>query len=421
MRHQTLRATIGWSFDLLTPNERAFFRRLGLFVGGWRLDAAEAVASPNADVLNDLGSLVEKSLVKRRDDPDGRTRYWMLETIGSSPKMRSTRYRADAQRAFTLYFRRLAEERGPGAGDDSASVTLLRQDAPNLRAMLEDLLKHDAPAALRTVVALGEYWLASGSGTEGVGWLERATAVAEDGDPFVRGHAYAWISDFHRERGHLDRARTAAEASLLEYERAGNERGVAKALHEMGEIAVGEGDWDGARAFYEASVRRAQAAGEDVTPTILNLGDLALQVGDWNEAVARTEEGLALLGSGTRGRLAATAYVNLGSAHLRLGRRDEATGAFLASLLAAREFRFTPVAAMAMEGLALIALDRGMNDVALGLARTGEALLAESGVVRGLAEAATRSEIDSRIPALTGTGKAALSLDDAVELASALA
>ena len=84
-RQRTLRGTIEWSYDLLGEQEKALFRRLGVFVGGCRLEAAGAVCDPDgssgAGVLDDLGSLVEKSLLRRSTDSDGEPRFSMLETI----------------------------------------------------------------------------------------------------------------------------------------------------------------------------------------------------------------------------------------------------------------------------------------------------------------------------------------------------
>ncbi len=84
-RQRTLRATIEWSFDLLDRDERTLLARIAEFVGGCRIDAADAVCSVDPsldlDVFDGLASLVDKSLLRRRDDPDGEPRYWMLESV----------------------------------------------------------------------------------------------------------------------------------------------------------------------------------------------------------------------------------------------------------------------------------------------------------------------------------------------------
>jgi predicted ATPase len=80
-RQQTLRGTIAWSHDLLDADVQSLFRRLGVFVGGWSLDAAEAIDTSPADTLDRLEVLLDHHLVQRVDDVDGQPRYAMLETI----------------------------------------------------------------------------------------------------------------------------------------------------------------------------------------------------------------------------------------------------------------------------------------------------------------------------------------------------
>src|SRR5207249_9875261 len=78
---RTIRATIEWSYELLPDAERALFAQLSVFVGGCRLDAAEALCKGDLDIVDGLQSLVENSLLRRRADADGEPRFWMLETI----------------------------------------------------------------------------------------------------------------------------------------------------------------------------------------------------------------------------------------------------------------------------------------------------------------------------------------------------
>ena len=84
-RHQTLQATIGWSYDLLSDDERRLFRRLAVFDSGWTVDGCSAVCggseSDRAQVLNLLGSLVDKHLVSRSEDDEGNVRFGLLQTI----------------------------------------------------------------------------------------------------------------------------------------------------------------------------------------------------------------------------------------------------------------------------------------------------------------------------------------------------
>src|SRR5205085_4058394 len=84
-RQQTLRATIEWSYELLSDEEKVLFARLGVFVGGCRIDAADAICDLEhelgTDLVEGLSLLVEKSLLREKEDSDGEPRFWMLETI----------------------------------------------------------------------------------------------------------------------------------------------------------------------------------------------------------------------------------------------------------------------------------------------------------------------------------------------------
>src|SRR5262249_37739698 len=118
-RQQTLRDAIAWSYDLLDPAEQALFRRLSVFVGGCTFGAAEAVCNPDGDLaidsLDGLASLIDKSLVRPEEQPDGEPRFGMLETIREFGLEQLTAHgEADAvQRQHAAFFAALVEAAGP--------------------------------------------------------------------------------------------------------------------------------------------------------------------------------------------------------------------------------------------------------------------------------------------------------------------
>jgi len=182
-RQRTLRDTIAWSYDLLSERERTLFRQLAVFVGGFRLEAAAAVGD-SADVLEDLDSLVEKSLLLRlREDSDGEPRFWMLETIreyareqlDAAGELEGTRRRHGA------WFAQLAEclDTEAETGDQSASVARLADDYPNLRAAIERAREdRDGELLLRLASALWPFWSTRGYVAEGRQALEDALELA---------------------------------------------------------------------------------------------------------------------------------------------------------------------------------------------------------------------------------------------------
>jgi predicted ATPase/class 3 adenylate cyclase len=169
-RQQTLRATIGWSHDLLDQAERELFARLAVFTGGATLDAVEAVCHADLDVLT---SLLDKSLVRRTAD-----RVWMLETIREFASEQPGA--AELGDDHARYYLELAEAwardlRGSG---QAAALERFASELANLRAAFEHLLEHDPPAALRLVAALWIFWFMRGHFQEGRALLAEALARA---------------------------------------------------------------------------------------------------------------------------------------------------------------------------------------------------------------------------------------------------
>jgi predicted ATPase/class 3 adenylate cyclase len=182
-RQRTLRNTIAWSHDLLREREQRLFRQLAVFVGGFRLEAAAAVGG-SADVLDDLDSLVEKSLLLRlREDSDGEPRFWMLETIReyAREQLEAAGELESARRRHGAWFAELAEclDAEAGTGDQAASVARLADDYPNLRAAIERARKdRDRELLLRLATGLWWFWSTRGYVAEGRQALEDALELA---------------------------------------------------------------------------------------------------------------------------------------------------------------------------------------------------------------------------------------------------
>ena len=201
-RLQTLRAAIAWSYDLLTGEEQRLFRRLGVFAGGFTLEAAEAVGergskdglrSPgsSASVLDLVGALVDSSLLRSEDGGDGEPRCTMLETIrGFAVEQLERSGEGPAARdRHAAYFLALAEEAEPslfGGRAQAGWVTRLEQEHDNLRAALgwveSDVRPESDGVGLRLAGSLAWFWYVLGHLREGNGWLERALA-RDTGDP----------------------------------------------------------------------------------------------------------------------------------------------------------------------------------------------------------------------------------------------
>lgn len=257
-RQQTLRATIEWSHDLLQPDEQRLFARLAVFSGGCTLAAAEEIC--DAD-LDDLQSLVEKSLVRVRDEE----RFWMLETIRelALERLSASGEEEALRRAHLNWFLELA--RRSGLSEDSAFLEqrheLVRPEGANIRAALDwSEREGDAETALTLAVELESYWETT-SPFEGArifgSLLERP-----DVPTALRARAFRALGGASQITGEFDGAADAYSRSLACFRELGDEAGAARLLHRQASIACRLGDPDGARAILlevEESLARVQA------------------------------------------------------------------------------------------------------------------------------------------------------------------
>ena len=231
-RQATLRATIAWSHDLLTDDERATFRRLAVFAGTFTLEAAEALAAggaiPERRVADLVARLVEKSLVVGEGG-----RFRLMDTIhqfGGEQLQAAGERDAVAARHLAWCLDR-ARAHDPLAGDGGAlPLRGLEDDHDDLRAGLAFALRHDPPTALALAVHLWRFWLAHSLFVEGTGWLDAVLAAAPERTPqrveallaaafmaLRRGDPDAYltrVADAVALLGELDDSRATAEAFL---------------------------------------------------------------------------------------------------------------------------------------------------------------------------------------------------------------
>jgi predicted ATPase/transcriptional regulator with XRE-family HTH domain len=250
LRHQTLRAAIAGSYELLDSQAQTLFRRLGVFVGGCTLVAAAACAELRMQneelrttdhedtflhsafsILHSIEALVDKSLLRRIDRIDDAPRFTMLETIREyALELLVELGEATAvQQAHAAYFLDLAERAEPElhGPDQVAWLDQLEAEYPNLRAALEWLLQAgEIEPALRLAVALWWFWSMRGYSSEGRRWLDR---ILDFGLPILdlEGIAQSKIQNPKSK--------------------------IAQALHAAGHLALFQGDFATARARLGAS------------------------------------------------------------------------------------------------------------------------------------------------------------------------
>jgi predicted ATPase/class 3 adenylate cyclase len=206
-RQQTLRATIAWSYDLLSTDEKRLFARVAVFRGGCTLEAAEEAVDANVDALQ---SLVDKSLLRHSEE-----RFWMLETIREyAHELLEGSSEADAMRGrHADHYLALGELAYTERFDRGLTwARRLEAEHDNLRAALDQLQDHDPHRYLELAGALGWFWLARSHFAEGARRLEDALASpVEDGPLTARALTYL---------GSIDAARGRAVAALSRLEQA---------------------------------------------------------------------------------------------------------------------------------------------------------------------------------------------------------
>jgi non-specific serine/threonine protein kinase len=306
-RQQTLRATLDWSYHLLSRDEQRLFGRLAVFAGGWTLEAAETVCAGDgiegAEVLDILGQLVSKSLVATETSPRANVRYRLHETLRQYARGQLvTRGESDRlDRRHARYFLEFVEEAEPHLvrREQVAWLERLDRERENLRTALGWTVQHqDADTGLRLAGSLWRYWQVRGDQREGRAWLEQ---ILEMTDPHAaprpeRAKALAAAGALSRAQGDLALARPWLEESLALLRQLGDKKSLGFVLNELGLVAVHRGELVRAAEHLEESValRREVGDGRGLAFSLANLGNVARRQGDNHKARALFEQALAL-------------------------------------------------------------------------------------------------------------------------------
>ena len=310
-RHQTLRATIDWSHELLGEPERVLFRRLSVFASGFTLEAAEAVCAVSdlkqGEVLDTLGRLVDKSLViVESDSVAGETRYRLLETIRqyALEKLMGAGEVHGIRQKHADYYLHIAEEAEPAFyGSESGKwFRRLDKDLDNVRSAIEwSTANGKSDLALRILGALVYFWFSHGLiGSEWNDRVQEALARPE-GRERTRARAKAlngigfmyWADIYPSEK------RSELEEALSIGKELGDPWNIAVALRNLGLHENIQGHYAAARSFLEQSLEIWRGMG---TPgnmgkanTLIFLGDVAFNQGDRPAARFLLQEAASIL------------------------------------------------------------------------------------------------------------------------------
>jgi non-specific serine/threonine protein kinase len=386
-RHRTLRAAVGWSYALLSPEQQAVFRRLGVFSGGWTLEAAAAVcAVAEGEVLEAVTSLCDKSLVEpgpSREQP----RFRMLETLRefALEQLEVGGERRDAKRRHALHFLALAEQAEPGVWSDPKEwLARLEQDHDNLRAALGWAAEYDAATGLRLGAALWRFWEARGHLSEGLHYLEHLLPLAADAPANVVARAYNGAGNLARDLGDYARAAECHRQALALRRGLGEPEGIAGSLNNLANVLADQDDYQAAMPLYEESLARCREIGAtpDVALLLHNLGAAAAETGQSARAAELCEESLAMFrGLGSHWGMSVVLNT-LAKARLAQGDPDRAASLAAESLTLYWGMGIRQGLVERLETLADVAIALGYSERAARLLGACEALRREIGAIR---------------------------------------
>jgi non-specific serine/threonine protein kinase len=443
-RHQTLRAAIDWSYDLLSEQEQSLFRRLAVFAGGWTLKAVQAVCLGDnieaEEILDLITNLMDKSLVIMQEQ-NGETRYQILETIGeyAREKLFDSDELKFLREKHSKWFMKLAEEIEPRLHGAEQTFWLKRLEIENdnLRMALGWAIKEgEHEVGLRLAGALGWFWFVHGHLSEGQQWLQQAIGLSlrsinMAGMPSQYRRWYAGAVEsaglIADAQGDYEALQALYEESLVLYRDLGDKAGTALSLHSLGNAAVYQGDYAAARRLLEEGLALYRELDDKggIGISLNWLGIIEGSQGDYKAARVLHEESLALFRDLEDKRNIAMSLSLLGVMESYLGNNAAARILHKESLVLYRELGDKKSIAESLPGLAVVAQAGGRPQLATKLLGAVEALLEHIDARLDPIEradfdrtlAAARAQLDEAAFAKAWAEGQAMTLEQAIEFA----
>jgi hypothetical protein len=423
-RQRTLRATIEWSYELLTSAEQRLLGRLAIFSGGCTLEAAEELAEADLDTLQ---SLVDKSLLRQANE-----RYWMLETIRkyAAERLHESGEYERRRRRHAKHFLALAEEAEPNlfsSGGPRELLDRLEREHDNLRAVLDRLEEAgESERFVRLTAALAPFWYLRGHVAEGRRRLEAALRTYE-APTAARAKALNGAALMALEGGDPATTRLRAEEALALHRALGDPWGVARAEFLCGHAALDEGDSVAAEQLFGESRRRFRELGDEhyMLLATYNLAVVIEDLGDLEGARALHEEVLHHARAQSDERIVAYSLDQLASYACDEGSLEDARSKLAESLRIRRDLDDHVAIAENLARFARTFAVAGDAQTAARLLSSSEALRAQIGSAAVPAVAkmnertltAIRGRIDDATFAEAWEEGKVLTIDEAVALA----
>jgi predicted ATPase/DNA-binding XRE family transcriptional regulator len=403
-RQQTMRATLAWSDELLTPEECTLFRRLAVFVGGCTLEAAETIcfapegAAPlSIDVLDGVGRLMDQSLLQHWEER-GEARFGLLQVVReyALEQLEASEEATALRRAHATYYLRLAEIAEPGLLGSQVRTWLRRlaRELDNLRAALAWARdQRDLELCLRASRALVEFHVEAGDVREVWHWLQALLALVLPAGLSQDGVATAVRTGFPAPvlakalddagavaglAGEVDESVQLLEHSLALCRTLGDRAGEGQALFDLGVCASRQGDLAQAVRLYEASLELLREAGDPwwITYALACLADQRSRLGEFNRAEALLEEALPLARALENPIRLSLVLINLGDVAREQGDWSRSLALEREALAQAKAIAKNRYVALALAGIGLALSAQGLSEPAVPTQQCAVRLLA---------------------------------------------
>jgi predicted ATPase/DNA-binding CsgD family transcriptional regulator len=387
LRQQTLRNAIAWSYDLLQSEERLLFQGLSVFVGGWTVEAAEAVCAktpgpsgPMHQLLDHLFALLNHSLLQSSATSQGEPRFSMLQMIReyAAEQLAASGEAEVIQRQHALFYTQLAESIEPAlyGAEQTQWLDRLELEHDNLRAALTwSQQAGDQELLVRLVLALGQFWWRHGHMREANQWtqtilsyraqlgekteanptqLTTPAATAKIARAFYQAGAFAW------HQGDVEQASLLCTESLLLYRTLDDHSYIPRSLRVLALVAMDRGEMDQAHTLLAESLALCQQLGDarGIAWSHSFLGKAASAQGSYLDARRHLNEGLARFRQLQEKDGIIYTLQYLGDVALGEGEVEQAKAWLEESLSVARQMGHRSGAADALLGLGRLALQQ---------------------------------------------------------------
>jgi len=312
VRQQTLRNTIAWSYTLLSTEQQQLFRRLAVLAGGISVAAAGALAKVDVEgdlrvsntLFQTLASLADQSLLSTAASPgDREPRFMMLETIREYALQLVSEHAEleHAQRVHADYFLRFSESSDARFATEPTIAWLqaFQLEYENIRTALHYFIDeaNDIQRGARLVASLGRYWFERGLFHEGRQWLERVRRGSPDIETATDAKILLYLAFVANYESDYRAGAIAAGHARDAYTKSGDRIGVAQANNALGIAAMYTGRYDEAEVFFDGALATYRELGDDrgVAVALHNLGEIAFECRlDFATAESRYEQSLAI-------------------------------------------------------------------------------------------------------------------------------